>query len=159
MPMKVALIVVGRTLDKHLDALIHDYSQRLLHYLPFERIELPAPKAGKVLSQERQTALEGELIRQKLRPADHIILLDEHGKQFRSLDFANHLQGLLSHSSSRLVFIVGGPYGFSTEIQNLAHEKISLSPMTFSHQMVRLFFFEQLYRAMTILRGEPYHHE
>lgn len=157
--MKVALLLVGRTLDKHLDALIDDYAHRLVHYLPFERIEIPAPKVSKVLTRESQTVLEGELIRQKLRVADRIILLDEHGKQFRSLDFANHLQGLLSYSSARLVFIVGGPYGFSSEIQNLAHEKISLSPMTFSHQMVRLFFVEQLYRAMTILRGEPYHHE
>ena len=129
------------------------------HYLPFEMEVIPELKNTKALTADQQKSREGELIRKTLREGDHVVLLDEGGREFRSVEFASYLQQRQSVVARRLVFIVGGPYGFSQEIYALAKEKISLSRMTFSHQMVRLFFVEQCYRAMTILRGEPYHHE
>lgn len=157
--MKIQFIVVGKTTDRHLDTLIGEYVERIKHYHPFEMEIVPELKNTKTLTAEQQKEREGELLRKTLREGDHIVLLDEGGKEFRSTEFAEYLQKKQHQVARRLVFIVGGPYGFSPEIYALAKEKISLSRMTFSHQMVRLFFTEQVYRAMTILRGEPYHHE
>lgn len=157
--MKLHLLVVGRTVDKHLDALIADYAARLKHYLPFELEVIPELKNAKALSEAQQKEREGELIRKSLREGDWLVLLDEGGREFRSVEFARYLEQQQSSVARRLVFVVGGPYGFAPSIYELAKEKISLSRMTFSHQMVRLFMVEQLYRAQTILRGEPYHHE
>lgn len=157
--MKLHLLVVGRTVDKHLDALIADYAARLKHYLPFELEVIPELKNAKALSEAQQKEREGELIRKSLREGDWLVLLDEGGREFRSVEFARYLEQRQSSVARRLVFVVGGPYGFAPSIYELAKEKISLSRMTFSHQMVRLFMVEQLYRAQTILRGEPYHHE
>ena len=157
--MKVLFLVVGRTVDKHLAALITDYAERVKHYVPFDMEVIPELKNTKALTPEQQKEREGEFLQKQLRPGDHIVLLDEGGREYRSIEFAAYLEKKQSQVARRLVFIVGGPYGFSPAIYALAAEKLSLSLMTFSHQMVRLFFVEQLYRAMTILRGEPYHHE
>ena len=157
--MKVTFLVVGRTIDKHLTTLINDYAERVKHYVPFEMVVVPELKNTKALSAEKQKERESELLQKQLRPGDHIVLLDEGGREFRSMEFAAYLEKKQAQAARRLVFIVGGPYGFAPAIYALANEKVSLSKMTFSHQMVRLFFIEQLYRAMTILRGEPYHHE
>lgn len=157
--MKVTFLVVGRTVDKHLTALINDYAERVKHYVPFELEVVPELKNTKALTAEQQKEREGELLQKQLRAGDHVVLLDEGGREFRSVEFAAYLEKKQAQAARRLVFIVGGPYGFSPAIYKLAAEKVSLSKMTFSHQMVRLFFVEQLYRAMTILRGEPYHHE
>lgn len=157
--MKIVLLVVGKSIDKHLIALTNDYSERLGHYVPFSMEVIPELKNTKSLTAEQQKEREGELIIKQLREGDWPVLLDEGGKEFRSVDFAAYLEKKQAQVARRLVFVVGGPYGFSTAVYALAKEKISLSKMTFSHQMVRLFFVEQLYRAMTILRGEPYHHE
>ena len=134
------------------------FRSRLTHYLPFSIQVLPELKNTKSLTAEQQKQAEGELILRVVTPANDLVLLDEHGKEFRSIEFADYLQKKMS-SSRDLVFVVGGPYGFSEAVYQRANSKISLSKMTFSHQMVRLFFVEQIYRAMTILRGEPYHHE
>lgn len=157
--MKVTFLVVGRTIDKHLTTLINDYAERVKHYVPFEMVVVPELKNTKALSAEQQKERESELLQKQLRPGDYIVLLDEGGREFRSMEFAAYLEKKQAQAARRLVFIVGGPYGFAPAIYALANEKVSLSKMTFSHQMVRLFFVEQLYRAMTILRGEPYHHE
>lgn len=157
--MKVTFLVVGRTIDKHLTTLINDYAERVKHYVPFEMVVVPELKNTKALSAEQQKERESELLQKQLRPGDHIVLLDEGGREFRSMEFAAYLEKKQAQAARRLVFIMGGPYGFAPAIYALANEKVSLSKMTFSHQMVRLFFVEQLYRAMTILRGEPYHHE
>ena len=157
--MKVTFLVVGRTIDKHLTTLINDYAERVKHYVPFEMVVVPELKNTKALSAEQQKERESDLLQKQLRPGDHIVLLDEGGREFRSMEFAAYLEKKQAQAARRLVFIVGGPYGFAPAIYALANEKVSLSKMTFSHQMVRLFFVEQLYRAMTILRGEPYHHE
>lgn len=157
--MKIALIVVGRTTDKRITALIDEYAERLRHYVPFDIEIIPELKNTKSLSPEQQKSREGELIRRSLREGDHPVLLDEGGKEMRSVEFAAYIEQKQAQISRRLVFVVGGPYGFAPEIYELARGKVSLSRMTFSHQMVRLFFVEQLYRAHTILRGEPYHHE
>ena len=147
--MKVLFLVIGKTVDKHLTALINDYANRVKHYIPFDMEVIPELKNTKALTPEQQKEREG----------DYVVLLDEGGKEFRSVEFAAYIEKKQSQVASRLVFVVGGPYGFSPTIYKLAREKVSLSKMTFSHQMVRLFFVEQIYRAMTILRGEPYHHE
>lgn len=157
--MKLLLLVVGRTVDKRLTALIDEYAGRLKHYVPFELEVVPELKNTKAMSPEVQKQREGELLQGQLREGDCIVLLDEGGKQYRSTEFAAYLDRKQQQAARRLVFVVGGPYGFSPDIYRLAQEKISLSLMTFSHQMIRLLFVEQLYRAMTILRGEPYHHE
>ena len=157
--MKVTFLVVGRTIDKHLTTLINDYAERVKHYVPFEMVVVPELKNTKTLSAEQQKERESELLQKQLRPGDYIVLLDEGGREFRSMEFAAYLEKKQAQAARRLVFIVGGPYGFAPAVYALANEKVSLSKMTFSHQMVRLFFVEQLYRAMTILRGEPYHHE
>ena len=157
--MKVLFLVVGKTIDKHLIALINDYTERVKHYMPFDMEVIPELKNTKALSPEQQKEREGELLQKQLRDGDHVVLLDEGGKEYRSMEFAAYLEKKQTLGARRLVFIVGGPYGFSPAIYALAKDKLSLSKMTFSHQMVRLFFVEQVYRAMTILRGEPYHHE
>ena len=151
------LLLVGKTTDKHLDTLIADYQQRLTHYLPFEIKVLPDLKAGK-LSFEQQKQLEGERILAAVPANARLILLDERGKQFRSVDFAAYLEKQLA-AIPNIIFVVGGPYGFSKDVYDRADSMLSLSLMTFSHQMIRLLFIEQLYRAMTILKNEPYHHE
>lgn len=157
--MKVTFLVVGKTIDKRLISLIDEYTERVKHYIPFNIEVIPELKNTKSLTPEQQKEREGELIKKQLNSSDYVVLLDEGGKEFRSMEFASYIEKKQSQVAKRLVFIVGGPYGFSESIYQLAKEKISLSKMTFSHQMVRLFFVEQLYRAMTILRGEPYHHE
>ena len=156
--MKTALILVGKTNDTHLQAIINDYAERITHYMPFEIIVIPELKNTKSLSEEQQKVREGELIMKQLTAQDTVILLDERGKQYRSLDFANWIEKQ-QLTARRLVFVIGGPYGFSSTIYDRANGKISLSAMTFSHQLVRTIFTEQLYRACTIIKGEPYHHE
>ena len=135
------------------------YSSRLRHYVPFTVTEIPELKKVSALTQAQIKEKEGELILKQLTPQDILVLLDEHGHEYRSLEFADHLQKLLGRSARNLVFVIGGAYGFSEAVYARAHERISLSRMTFSHQMVRTIFAEQLYRAFTILKGEPYHHE
>lgn len=156
--MKVELILVGKTNDKHFQAGIDDYCQRIGHYMPFSITVIPELKNTKSLSEQQQKEREGELILQKIMGADHVVLLDEHGKEFRSVEFARWMEQRQA-SVRRMAFVVGGPYGFSDAVYAKANEKVSLSKMTFSHQMIRLIFTEQVYRACTIIRGEPYHHE
>lgn len=157
--MKITLIVIGKTTDAHVQALIDDYSRRLQHYVPFELEVIPELKGTRGLSTDQQETQEAELLQRRLQPGDHIVLLDEHGSERRSIDFAAWLEKREAAGARRLVFIVGGAYGFAPSIHALAAEEISLSKMTFSHQLIRVLFVEQLYRAHTILRGEPYHHE
>lgn len=156
--MKTALILVGKTTDSHLNAIISDYAERITHYMPFELIVIPELKNTKSLSEEQQKIREGELIMKQLTAQDTVVLLDERGKQYRSIEFAKWIEKQ-QQTSRRLVFVIGGPYGFSPAIYDRANGKISLSAMTFSHQLVRTIFTEQLYRACTIIKGEPYHHE
>lgn len=156
--MKTELILVGKTTNKHFVACINDYVERIGHYMPFSLTTIPELKNAKSLSEDQQKEREGELIMKQLQASDTVVLLDEHGSQMRSIEFASWLQKM-QNSARRLVFVIGGPYGFSPALYQRANQKISLSPMTFSHQMVRLVFTEQIYRACTILKGEPYHHE
>ena len=156
--MKTELILVSKTTDKHLAAGIDDYVERIRHYIPFEVSVIPELKNTKNMTEEQQKNREGELILQRLQPADTVVLLDEHGKELRSIELAEWLQRK-QHTARRLVFVIGGPYGFSAQVYARANEQLSLSKMTFSHQMVRLLFVEQIYRACTIIKGEPYHHE
>lgn len=157
--MKIKLLVIGKTDDKHLLQLISTYQNRLKHYIKFELEIIPDIKNVKNLSELQQKEKEGELILQKLQSSDQLILLDEKGKEFRSVEFANWLQKKMNSGIKQLVLVIGGPYGFSDTVYKKASGKISLSKMTFSHQMVRLFVVEQLYRGFSILRNEPYHHE
>ena len=157
--MKTTLLLVGKTTDKHITALIDEYKQRLSHYLNFEIIVIPELKNTKNLTFEQQKTSEGEQILKQISQADTVVLLDEHGKEQSSVGFSKWIEKKLNSTPRRLVFIIGGPYGFSDSVRERASELISLSQMTFSHQMVRLIFVEQLYRAMTIINGEPYHHE
>lgn len=156
--MKITLLVVGKTTSTQIESLIQEYQKRLTHYIPFVLQVIPELRNTKALTPEQQKQAEGELILRTITPNADLVLLDEHGKEFRSVEFAEYVQKRMS-SGRDVVFVVGGPYGFSEAVYQRANGKISLSKMTFSHQMVRLFFVEQLYRAMTILRGEPYHHE
>ena len=156
--MIISLLCLGKTDSKEISSLLEDYEKRLRHYIRFERIELPDVKR-KNLSPAQQKSAEAELILKKLSPPDQVILLDEKGKEFRSVEWSAQLESKMIQGTKRLVFLVGGPYGFDEQIYQRADSKISLSRMTFSHQMVRLFFVEQLYRAFTIIRNEPYHHE
>lgn len=155
--MKITLLVVGKTTDARLVALIDEYRARLTHYVPFSLEVIPELKNTKSLTEQQQKQAEGELILKTVGKS-RVILLDEHGKMYRSLEFADFLQKQMS-SGQDLTFVVGGPYGFSQAVYDRADGKISLSPMTFSHQMIRLLFVEQIYRGMTILNHEPYHHE
>ncbi|MDD5989713.1 MAG: 23S rRNA (pseudouridine(1915)-N(3))-methyltransferase RlmH [Paludibacteraceae bacterium] len=156
--MRITLLVVGKTTDPRLQSLIEDYQQRLKHYIPFEFVVVPDIKNAKTLSQEQLKSAEGQAILSFLTPAMDVLLLDEHGREFRSIEYADFLQKKMG-SGRDLTLVIGGAYGFSKEVYNRANGKISLSQMTFSHQMIRLMAIEQIYRAMTILRGEPYHHE
>lgn len=158
MNMKTLLILVGKTTDKHFQAGISDYTERISHYMPFELMTIPELKNTKSLSEDQQKTAEGELILKQLQPSDTVVLLDEHGKELRSMEFAKWLEQK-RNTVRRLVFIIGGPYGFSADVYTRANELLSLSKMTFSHQMIRLIFTEQVYRACTIIKGEPYHHE
>ena len=157
--MRATLILVGKTVNKHFVELIDDYAGRVKHYIGFDITVSPELKNTKNLSTEQQKQQEGELILKQLQGGDHMVLLDEHGKEMRSVEFSAYMEQKMQTVSKRLVFVIGGPYGFSQDVYARANEKMSLSKMTFSHQMVRLIFVEQLYRAMTIMRGEPYHHE
>ena len=150
--------MVGKTTNAALDSLIADYQKRLTHYVPFALQVLPELKNAKALSFEQQKQLEGEMILRAVGSSAYVILLDEHGSEFRSVEFADRLQKWMA-AGRDIVFVVGGPYGFSPDVYARANAQIALSKMTFPHQMVRLVFVEQIYRAMTILRGEPYHHE
>lgn len=157
--MKISLIVIGKTDASYFADAINEYKNRLVHYIPFEMEIIPDIKNVKNLREEQQKEKEGELILKMLQPGDYLVLLDEHGKSFTSMEFATYLERKMHVVSKRLVFVIGGPYGFSEAVYKAASEKISLSKMTFSHQMIRLIFVEQIYRAMTILNNEPYHHE
>lgn len=157
--MKIILLVVGKTNELSFKNAISDYQKRLKFYIPFEIKEIPELKNTKNLPKEVQKQKEGELILKSLTDNDDVILLDDKGKEYTSMQFASHLEKKMTMGNKQLIFIVGGPYGFSPEVYHRANEKISLSLMTFSHQMIRLIFTEQLYRAMTILHGDPYHHE
>ncbi len=157
--MTIKLLAIGKTDSKELQKLISIYQQRLDHYIKFQLEIIPDLKKTKNLSEDQQKIKEGELILKSLSSTDVLILLDENGKQYSSMEFSGYLQKKMNSGLKQLVFLIGGPYGFSEEIYKKASGKISLSKMTFSHQMVRLFIVEQLYRAFTILRNEPYHHQ
>ncbi len=157
--MNIKLLAIGKTDNKSLQTLIDDYTKRLSFYIKFDLEIISDIKNVKNLSESQQKEKEGELILAKLSQSDQLILLDENGSDFSSVGFAEYLQKKMNSGVKTLVFVIGGPYGFSEEIYKKAHGKISLSAMTFSHQMVRLFFIEQLYRGFTILRNEPYHHQ
>ena len=156
--MQIKLLAIGKTDHQQLQLLIDDYQKRLGFYIKFEFEIIPDLKKVKNLSEEQQKQKEGELILAKLSNTDLLILMDENGKQYDSVAFSDQLQKHMNSGIKQLVFVIGGPYGFSSEVYEKANGKISLSKMTFSHQMIRLFMIEQLYRAFTILRNEPYHH-
>lgn len=156
--MRLTLLVVGKTTDPRLVSLIEDYRQRLVHDVPFELVVLPDLKNAKALSEQQVKAAEGDAILRALTPSMDVVLLDEHGKEMRSVEYADWLQKKMS-SGRDLTLVIGGPYGFSPAVYERANAKLALSQMTFSHQMIRVMAIEQIYRAMTILRGEPYHHE
>lgn len=157
--MTIKLIAVGKTDKTELQDLMTLYQDRLKHYIKFEIEIIPDIKNAKKLSESEQKQREGNLILKKINPGDSIVLLDENGKQFSSVQFSKELQKHMNSGVKRLVFVIGGPYGFSDEVYQKGNGKLSLSKMTFSHQMIRLFFIEQLYRGFTILKNEPYHHQ
>ena len=157
--MKITLLAIGKTDDRNLQSLIEEYSKRLKHYVSFNFELIPDIKNVKNLSEIQQKNKEGQELMKRLSTSDTLVLLDENGKSFNSVGFSEYLQKKMNSGLKNLVFIIGGPYGFSEEIYQRANGKIALSQMTFSHQMVRLFFVEQLYRGFTILRNEPYHHQ
>ena len=156
--MTIKLLAVGKTDSTLLQELIAEYENRLKHYIKFEIEIIPDIKNAKNLSETQQKEKEGELILKKIHSTSILVLLDENGKQFSSIDFATYLQKKMNSGIKQLVFVIGGPYGFSEAVYKKAQAKISLSKMTFSHQMVRLFIVEQIYRGFTILKNEPYHH-
>lgn len=156
--MNIKLLTIGKTDSSQLQSLISEYENRLKHYIKFEMDIIPDIKNVKNLSEAQQKEKEGELILKRISPTDVMLLLDENGKQYTSVEFSAFLQKKMNAGTKRLVFVIGGPYGFSDTIYQKAQGKLSLSKMTFSHQMVRLFVVEQIYRAFTILRNEPYHH-
>ena len=157
--MKIKLLVIGKTDDKNLQLLIQKYEKRLKHYIKFEMELIPDLKNVKNLSESEQKEKEGELILKRIKPADQLILLDEKGVMHTSKEFSNFMQKKMNSGIRQMVLVIGGPYGFSEVVYQKAQGKISLSKMTFSHQMIRLFAVEQIYRAFTILKNEPYHHE
>ena len=157
--MKLHVIFTGKTVGKLPQAAIADYQGRLSHYVPFSIEELPDLKNVKNLSEEQQKEREADMLFERLQPGDVLVLLDERGREFTSREFSQYLEQKMQTVSKRLVFLIGGPYGFSPRVYEAAQGKISLSKMTFSHQMIRLVFTEQIYRACTIIKGEPYHHE
>ena len=157
--MKITLLTVGKTTNANLVSLQDEYQNRLKFYIPFEMVVIPELKNTKNLSIAEQQEKEADLILKQLETSDEVVLLVDKGKQFTSMGFSEYISKKMLASHKRMVFVVGGPYGFSERVYNRANGKVSLSAMTFSHQMIRLIFVEQLYRAMTILKGEPYHHE
>lgn len=157
--MNIKLIVIGKTDNINLNALIEEYTKRLRFYIKFDLEVIPDIKNVKNLSESEQKIKEGQLILDKLSPTDQLILLDENGKEFNSVGFSDFLQKKMNSGIKTLVFVIGGPYGFSEEVYKKAQGKVALSQMTFSHQMVRLFVIEQIYRGFTILNNEPYHHQ
>lgn len=157
--MNITLLTVGKTDVSWVKEGLDVYSSRLKHYIPFTVTEIPELKKASALSQAQIKEKEGDLILKQVGPMDRLVLLDEHGKEFRSVEFAAWLEKTLAGGARNLVFVIGGAYGFSDAVYARAQEKLSLSAMTFSHQMVRTIFAEQLYRAFSILKGEPYHHE
>lgn len=157
--MKICLIVIGKSDEEYLQKGLGIFLKRIPHYIVFEMKIIADIKNSKNLSEEQQKEKEGELILQQIISSDELILLDEHGLDASSIEFARFLEKRMLSGIKRLVFLIGGPYGFSENVYSRANGKISLSKMTFSHQMVRLIFVEQLYRAFTILKGEPYHHQ
>ncbi len=157
--MEITLLLIGKTASKYLQPGIDDYCKRLKHYVPFSVQYLPDIKNTKKMSEDQQKEAEGLQFLNFFNQSDCVILLDERGNEFTSMQFSDFLQKKMSSGLRRLIFVVGGPYGFAQSVYNRANGKISLSKMTFSHEMIRLFFIEQIYRAMTIMRGEPYHHE
>ena len=157
--MKITLLAVGKTDFPWIREGLGIYAARLNHYAPFSIVEIPELKNVSSLTKEQIKQKEGELILKNIKQDDDLILLDERGKSFTSVEWASELEGLITRSRRNVVFVIGGAYGFSADVYAMASSKISLSKMTFSHQMVRVIFVEQLYRAFTIMRGEPYHHE
>ena len=157
--MKIVLLAIGKTNEQYLIEGISQYQKRLKHYTQFEMLELPNIKNTKNFSNAELIKREGELILKQLQSSDHLVLLDDKGKDFTSPKFAEKLQSWMLSGKKRLVFVIGGAYGFSEDVYARGNEKLSLSKMTFSHQMVRLFFVEQIYRGYTILNNEPYHHQ
>lgn len=157
--MKITLLCIGKTDDKYLVEGIDKYINRLKFYVNFNLVVVPDIKNSKSLTEDQQKDKEATLLLKHIQSQDRVILLDEFGKEFRSVDFSAYLEKQLVQSVQHMVFIIGGPYGFDQKIYDRANTKISLSKMTFSHQMIRLFFTEQLYRAFSIMKGEPYHHE
>ena len=157
--MQIKLIAIGKTDNKAIISLIEEYSKRLNFYIKFEFEVIPDLKNTKSLSEILQKEKEGELILKKIGASDDLILLDERGKSYSSMDFSEFLQKKMNSGLKQLIFVIGGPYGFSDEVYSRSNGKLSISKMTFSHQMIRPFFIEQLYRGFTILRNEPYHHE
>jgi 23S rRNA (pseudouridine1915-N3)-methyltransferase len=157
--MKILLLVIGKTDEKYLIEGMDKYRNRLKHYIGFDYEEIPDIKNRKSLSEAQQKKQEGDLILSKINAGDKLVLLDDKGKDYSSIYFSKHLQQQMNSGIKRLVFVVGGPYGFDASVYAKSQGKLSLSKMTFSHQMIRLFMVEQVYRAMTILKNEPYHHE
>ena len=157
--MKITLLTVGKTDKDWVKQGIDIYASRMKHYFPFYIVEIPELKNVSSLSQDQIKTKEGELILKNVKPTDDMILLDERGREFSSMEFAKALQDKISYTGKDIVFVIGGAYGFSDAVRQRSNSKISLSRMTFSHQMVRAIFVEQLYRAFTIMKGEPYHHE
>lgn len=157
--MKLLVLFTGRTQGNVYPKLIEEYAQRIVHYIPFQIEEIPDLKNTKSLSEEQQKEREADMVFERIQPGDILVLLDEHGKEFTSREFSQWMDQKMQTVPKRLVLLIGGPYGFAQRIYNAAQSKISLSKMTFSHQMVRLFLVEQIYRSFTIIRGEPYHHD
>ena len=157
--MKVKLLMVGKTAHDYLIKAFDDYQQRIIHYLPYESKVIPDLKNTKKLTTEQIKLKEGELILNQIQKSDFVVLLDEKGKEFSSVGFARWIEKQMISGLKNMVFVIGGAYGFSDSVYERSNLKVSLSKMTFSHQMVRIIFIEQLYRAMTILKGEPYHHQ
>ena len=156
--MKILFLVIGKTDESYLETGISKFIKRLEHYIPFEMKIIPDIKNRKTLNEEQQKKIEGDLILSQIALGDDLVLLDENGKTFSSVSFSQWIEKQMNTSTKRIIFVVGGPYGFSKDVYSKAKFKISLSEMTFSHQMIRLIFVEQLYRAFTIIKGEPYHH-
>ena len=157
--MKITLLTVGKTDKDWVKQGIDIYASRMKHYFPFAIVEIPELKNASSLSEDQIKTKEGELILKNIKPAEDVILLDERGREFSSMEFAKVLQDKISYTGKDIVFVIGGAYGFSEAVRQRSNSKIPLSRMTFSHQMVRAIFVEQLYRAFTIMKGEPYHHE
>ena len=157
--MKIELVVVGKTSIGYLKQGIDEYIKRLKHYVPFEIRYIDDIRNTKNISEEQQKQIEGTKILSLLDKSDYVVLLDERGKEYTSIEYSNYIQKRMLSGAKKVIFVIGGPYGFSQDVYNRANDKISFSKMTFNHEMIRLIFTEQLYRAYTIINHEPYHHE